>query len=208
MPGFVGVIKSSEDQTGGVIGLDWDKCSGISLLHHWVKSMVKGARIIALSVIVFGLTAAFGFLPRARTQSERTLAGEWLVTSSPINGEVASPRGNTLGFPGRDMLFQQVGDLRTGVVLREDVGHDISPLGVWRVNGDRFSATFQLWCPDSNGPCGSIVMRGEFVRDDRIRGTMAAFFDVEDPNQPTGFDTWAFSFRGDRVSLGSTGGSN
>ena len=97
------------------------------------------------------------------------------------------------------MVFEQQGDLRTGVVLREDVGQNVKPLGVWRVMGDDFSTTFQLWCPDTNGPCGSIVMRGTFVRDDKISGTMTAFFDQEDASTPTGFDTWTFSFVGNRV---------
>lgn len=165
---------------------------------------MKATRFAALLVVVLGVAASSFVTPKARMQSERTLAGEWIVTSTPINGETTSPRGNTLGFPDRDMFFQQEGDLRTGVVLREDAGPDVKPLGVWRVNGNRFSTTFQLWCPDSNGPCGTIVMRGEFVRDDRIRGTMTAFFDVEDSRTPTGFDTWTFSFRGDLVAAGAT----
>ena len=172
---------------------------------------MKVTRFAAFIVIVCGVAAGSFVTPKARTQSERTLAGEWIVTSSPINGQVASPRGNTLGFPDRDMFFEQDGELRTGVVVREDAGPNVKPLGVWRVNGDRFSTTFQLWCPDTNGPCGSIVMRGEFVRDDRIRGTMTAFFDVADESSPTGFDTWTFSFRGDLVPAGATGsagGSN
>lgn len=144
----------------------------------------------------------------ATMQTERTLSGEWIVKSSPINGQMFSPRGISLGFPDRDMLFEQLGDLRTGVVLREDVGHDVRPLGVWRVMGDQFSATFQLWCPDTDGPCGSIVMRGQFVRDDKINGTMTAFFDQPDDNTPTGYDTWTFSFVGNRVPSSSNGGSN
>jgi hypothetical protein len=141
-------------------------------------------------------------------QTDRTLSGEWIVKSSPIDGKMTSPKGITLGFPDRDMVFEQEGDLRTGVVLREDVGHDVRPLGVWRVMGDQFSATFQLWCPDTNGPCGSIVMRGQFVRDDKINGTMTAFFDQEDDNTPTGYDTWTFAFVGNRVASGGNGGSN
>jgi hypothetical protein len=166
---------------------------------------MKAPRFAALIIIVLAVAASSVVTTNARMQSERTLAGEWLVTSTPINGETVSPRGNTLGFPDRDMFFEENGDLRTGVVLREDAGPNVKPLGVWRVNGNRFSTTFQLWCPDSNGPCGSIVMRGEFVRDDRIRGTMTAFFDVEDPRSPTGFDMWTFAFRGDLVAPAGTG---
>ncbi|HSO75210.1 MAG TPA: hypothetical protein VLU47_10255 [Blastocatellia bacterium] len=167
--------------------------------------MGKSIRIVVLLLTVLWLSSGYSINPKARAQSERTLAGEWIVTSSPINGQAFSPRGNTLGFPERDMLFEQDGVLRTGSVLREDVGDDVKPLGVWRVDGDRFSATFQLWCPDSSGPCGSIVMRGEFVSDDRIRGTMTAFFDITEPSNPTAVDTWTFNFRRNLVAGSGTG---
>jgi hypothetical protein len=142
-------------------------------------------------------------MPRAATQSLFTLDGEWLMVSTPINGQSFSRMGNSLGFPDRDMVFQEEGDLRTGVVLREDVGPDVRPLGVWRVNGTLFSASFQLWCPDPTSTCGSVVMRGEFLRDDRVKGTMTVFFDTPDPTTPTGLDTWVFNFRGDRIAQGS-----
>jgi hypothetical protein len=161
--------------------------------------MLKRIRLITSSLIVLLILAASTFNPKAAAQVERTLVGEWIMTSTPINNELLSRMGNTLGFPDRDMVFEQEGDLRTGVVLREDAGTNVKPLGVWRVSGDRFSATFQLWCPDSSQPCGTIVMRGEFVRDDRVRGTMTAFFDEDDDTRPTGYDTWTFSFRGDRI---------
>jgi len=157
-------------------------------------------RLLALGAIACCvISTSIGKPIEVTSQTERTLAGEWIVRSSPIDGKTASPKGITLGFPERDMVFEQQGDLRTGVVLREDVGQNVKPLGVWRVMGDDFSTTFQLWCPDTNGPCGSIVMRGTFVRDDKISGTMTAFFDQEDASTPTGFDTWTFSFVGNRV---------
>src|SRR5437773_10177659 len=124
--------------------------------------MLISAKIVLLVVIV--LTMAAGSVETSTAQQgEHSLAGEWIVTSSPINGQMTSPKGVTLGFPDRDMVFEQQGDLRIGVVLREDVGQNVRPLGVWRVTGDQFSTTFQLWCPDAAGPCGSIVMRGQFV---------------------------------------------
>lgn len=165
--------------------------------------MLKRIRLITLSVIAVFILSVSTFTPKATMQSERTLVGEWIMTSTPINDEIFSRMGNTLGFPDRDMIFEQQGELRTGVVLREDAGSNVRPLGVWRISGDRFSATFQLWCPDSSQPCGTIVMRGEFVRDDRVKGTMTAFFDESDATRPTGYDTWTFSFRGDRVSGGT-----
>lgn len=168
----------------------------------------RATKLAALLVICFCVVQASAGRPRARLQSEFSLAGEWIVKSSPINGQTSSPRGLTLGFPDRDMVFEQQGDLRTGVVLREDVGQNVRPLGVWRIMGDQFSTTFQLWCPDDNGPCGSIVMRGRFVRDDKISGTMTAFFDQPDDSTPTGYDSWTFSFVGNRVAGGATGGSN
>ena len=167
----------------------------------------KAPKLIALFVIFFCVAQASAGRSNV-TQSTFSLDGEWLVKSSPINGQTSSPRGLTLGFPDRDMVFEHQGDLRTGVVLREDVGHDVRPLGVWRVTGEQFSTTFQLWCPDENGPCGSIVMRGHFVRDDKISGTMTAFFDLSDSSSPTGYDTWTFSFVGNRVADGATGGSH
>src|SRR3954468_22628353 len=45
--------------------------------------------------------------PQAGAQTERTLAGEWIMVSSPINGENFSRLGNSLGFPDRDMVFTQ-----------------------------------------------------------------------------------------------------
>jgi hypothetical protein len=164
--------------------------------------MLKSTKLVALGAVFFAVAAASIGTSTARSQGERSLAGEWIVTSKPINGQMASPKGISLGFPDRDMVFEQQGDLRTGIVLREDVGANVHPLGVWRVDGDQFSSTFQLWCPDSNGPCGSIVMRGNFVTDDKIRGTMTAFFNVSDANTPTGYDTWTFSFVGNRVGGG------
>lgn len=169
--------------------------------------MLRSTKLVALAVILFTVAAASVGTSTATMQGERSLAGEWIVTSSPINGQMASPKGVTLGFPDRDMVFEERGDLRTGVVLREE-GLNIRPLGVWRINGDQFSTTFQLWCPNADGPCGSIVMRGQFVRDDKINGTMTAFFDVFDDNTPTGYDTWTFSFVGNRVAPAATGGSN
>ena len=160
-------------------------------------------RFIALLIVVVSVALALTN-PHVVAQGEFTLDGEWIVRSSPINGQLTSPKGTTLGFPDRDMVFDQQGDLRTGVVLREDVGQNVRPLGVWRVMGDQFSATFQLWCPDANGPCGSIIMRGRFVRSDKISGTMTAFFDQPDDRTPTGYDTWTFAFVGNLVAGGST----
>jgi len=169
--------------------------------------MSRSLRPFALAVVIFVVGVASIGGSAARMQAERKLAGEWIVSSSPINGQTFSPQGVSLGFPDRDMVFEQQGDLRTGVVLREDVGQDVKPLGVWRINGDQFSTTFQLWCPNEDGPCGSIVMRGQFVRDDKISGTMTAFFTVTDESTPTGYDTWTFSFVGNRIAP-QQGGSN
>jgi len=138
--------------------------------------------------------------PGASMQTERTLVGEWRTTWAPINNELFSRKGNTIGFPDRDMFFEQQGELRTGFVNREDAGPDVKPLGVWRINGNRLSATFQLWCPDTTQPCGSIVMRGEFLNGDRVRGTATVFFDEPDDKRPTGYDTLAMTFRGERLS--------
>ena len=135
---------------------------------------------------------------RLRQSTTFTMVGEWIVKSQPINGQNFSRKGNTLGFPDRDMVFTEDGDLRTGMVLREDVGPEVRPLGVWRVQGSSFSTAFELWCPDPTGPCGSVIMRGSFSNPDTISGTMTVFFEVEDDTTPTGLDTWVFSFTGKR----------
>jgi len=162
----------------------------------------RNLRICLLVTIALVLVGGSSLAPRAAMQSQFTLDGEWIMVSTPIDGQVFSRMGNSLGFPDRDMIFQEQGDLRTGVVLREDVGPNVKPLGVWRVNGENLSATFELWCPDPTTTCGSVVMRGHFVRDDRVRGTMTVFFDTPDDTRPTGLDTWIFNFTGDRVSQG------
>jgi hypothetical protein len=171
--------------------------------------MHRASRLIAFGIILFCVAQGSAGRPNAiNMHDEFSLAGEWIVRSSPIDGQMTSPKGLTLGFPDRDMLFEHQGDLRTGVVLREDVGQNVRPLGVWRVMGDEFSATFQLWCPDTSGSCGSIVMRGKFVRSDKINGTMTAFFDESDERTPTGFDSWTFSFGGNRLTDGAAGGTH
>jgi hypothetical protein len=157
-------------------------------------------KAILLSVVVFLIAG----LKASGQQSQRTLVGRWMISSAPINNEIVSRKGNSLGFPDRDMTFEQRGDIRTCFVSREDIGRNVKPLGVWRISGDRFSATFQLWCPDDNQTCGSVVMRGVFVDDDKVKGTMTVFWDEEDETRPTGYDTWTFSFSGRRISGGGS----
>ncbi len=166
--------------------------------------MRKRRRFIIPLAAIFVFVSGSVITPKAMMQSGHTLVGEWIMKSTPIDGVTASRLGNSLGFPDRDMVFTEDGSLRDGVVLREDQGPDVRPLGTWRLMGERFSATFQLWCPDSNGPCGSVIMRGKFLDEDSVKGTMTVFFDVGDSTRPTGYDTWVFSFRGNR----KTGGSN
>src|SRR5215469_10560048 len=131
---------------------------------------------LAIVVAIPLTTATLGRSPRPQSGS-LTLSGEWIVKSQPINGHTVSPKGNTLGFPDRDMFFFQDGDLRTGMVVREDIGADVKPLGVWRVQGSNLSTAFELWCPDSNAPCGSVIMRGTFSDPNTISGTMTVFFE-------------------------------
>jgi hypothetical protein len=166
--------------------------------------MIGSMRLVALLAVTISAAAISApKTPAAMQLPGFTLEGEWLMVSTPIDGQLASRLGNSLGFPDRDMVFERNGDLKTGTVLREDVGTNVRPLGVWRVNGSRFSATFQLWCPDGSPTCGTVVMRGEFTREDRVRGTMTVFFDTPDPTRPTGLDTWVFNFRGDRIAGGT-----
>lgn len=167
----------------------------------------RNRKIGSLMVLALALMVASALAPppRATAQSERILIGEWWTRWSPIDGQLFSRKGNTLGFPDRDMFFTKQGDLRSDLricfVNREDQGPDVKPLGVWRTNGNRVSATFQLWCPDDTQPCGSIIMRGEILGSDRMRGTATAFFDEADEQRPTGYDTFPMSFRGDLVVM-------
>src|SRR5260370_22125032 len=133
----------------------------ILLVSSEVETMYRAILLVAFVVIVLIVAPASLRTTAANSmQSEHSLPGEWIVVSSPIDGKMASPKGTTLGFPERDMVFDQQGDLRTGVVLREDVGQNVRPLGVWRVMGDQFSTTFHVGCPDAHGPCGSIGIVG------------------------------------------------
>ena len=153
--------------------------------------------VVAAAVAIMLTTAIPGRSVRSQSDSF-TLAGEWIVKSQPLNGQTVSRRGNTLGFPDRDMVFAQEGDLRTGMVLREDIGPEVRPLGVWRVDGNNLSSAFELWCPDPSTACGSVIMRGSFSDQNTISGTMAVYFEVEDDTTPTSLDTWVFSFTGTR----------
>ena len=135
--------------------------------------------------------------------SERTLKGEWVLTFSPIDGQVASRKGNSLGFADRHIEFDEQNGLRTSIVTREDVNPNLHPLGVWRISGDDFSTTFQLYCLTPGLACGTVTLRGRFTDTDKIRGTAAVFFEQEDETRPTGLDTWTMSFRGLRTSGGN-----
>ncbi|HEU4391925.1 MAG TPA: hypothetical protein VFV34_29330 [Blastocatellia bacterium] len=157
---------------------------------------MRRAIITACIAMMAGCTFLLS-TPGARSQSSFTLVGSWDMTFSAVNGELISRKGNTLGFPDREMTFVQEDGENRGFVTREDFA-DVRPLGVWRVDGTRFSATFQLWCPDEDDPCGSVIMRGEFIDETRVRGTAATFFDEDDETRPTGFDTWPNTFRGSK----------
>ncbi|HKE56744.1 MAG TPA: hypothetical protein VKB46_08585, partial [Pyrinomonadaceae bacterium] len=75
---------------------------------------MKSTALVRVAVIIFSILGLSLEAPTAKLQTEHTLAGEWLVTSSPINGQTASPKGVSLGFPDRDMVFEQQGDIRIG----------------------------------------------------------------------------------------------
>jgi hypothetical protein len=160
--------------------------------------MLRIAVVVAGVVLLLG--ASFG--RKAEAQSNFTLAGEWILSFSPINGQIQSKFGNTLGFADRDITFNQVGGLFTAIVDREDLGPSVKPMGDWRVSGDTFSATFELWCPDPASVCGTVTLRGSFSNTSRINGTATVFFEQQDPTTPTGLDTWTMAFTGRQVSGG------
>jgi hypothetical protein len=158
--------------------------------------MLRIVAVVAGVALLFG--ASFG--RNASAQSDFTLAGEWILSFSPINGQLQSKFGNTLGFADRDITFNQDGSLLTAIVDREDLGPSVKPLGDWRVAADSFSATFELWCPDPGSVCGTVTLRGSFVNNTKINGTATAFFEQEDPSTPTGLDTWTMQFTGRQIA--------
>lgn len=155
---------------------------------------------VGILALAFVLMLAPGPSAHPVQESGFTLVGDWKVLSTPINGQEVSPKGNTLGFPVRDMVFAQSGTLNTGMVLREDIGPNVKPLGVWRIDGSNLSCAFQLWCPDAGEICGSVVMRGSFSDTEHISGTMAVYFTTPDDSTPTGLDTWVFAYTGTKVN--------
>jgi len=160
--------------------------------------MLRVVAFVAGVVLIFG--ASIG--RKAVAQSDFTLAGEWILSFSPINGQLTSKFGNTLGFADRDITFNQDSSLFTAIVDREDLGPSVKPLGDWRVSGDNFSATFELWCPDPASVCGTVTLRGSFVNNTKINGTATVFFEQDDPTTPTGLDTWTMQFTGRQVAGG------
>ena len=103
--------------------------------------MNNRAILVLLAAAMVVAAGTMTSIPKAAAQTEFTLAGgTWVIVSSPIDNEVVSRMGNTLGFPERHMVFSEDGGLRTGQVNREDAGPNVKPLGVWRINGNRFSA--------------------------------------------------------------------
>jgi hypothetical protein len=160
--------------------------------------MLRVAAFVAGVVLIFGVS----FGRKAVAQSNFTLAGEWILSFSPINGQLTSKFGNTLGFADRDITFNQDSSLFTAIVDREDLGPSVKPLGDWRVSSDNFSATFELWCPDPASVCGTVTLRGSFVNNTKINGTATVFFEQDDPTTPTGLDTWTMQFTGRQVAGG------
>ncbi|PYP88722.1 MAG: hypothetical protein DMF61_05935 [Blastocatellia bacterium AA13] len=163
------------------------------------RSVIRLLLITIASLILCNAVPSTGF-----TQStEKTLKGEWALSFSPIDGQLLSRKGNSLGFSDRHIQFDEEQGLRTSIVTREDIDPTLHPLGDWRINGDSFSATFQLYCITPDLACGTVTLRGRFTDIDKIRGTATVFFEQEDTSTPTGLDTWTMSFRGLRTSGGS-----
>src|SRR5215472_3408963 len=101
------------------------------------RSMVRIVAVVAgVVAVVAGVVLLFSasFGRKASAQSDFTLTGEWILSFSPINGQIQSKFGNTLGFADRDITFNQDGSLLTAIVDREDLGPSVKPLGDWRVS--------------------------------------------------------------------------
>jgi len=157
--------------------------------------------VLAAAVLITGGAASGS--KRPAQSAGQTLVGDWILSFSPINGQNFSRLGNTLGFADRDIAFDAQGGLQTAVVTREDLNTSLHPLGAWRVMGDQFSATFELWCEGATAPCGTVTLRGSFTDVGKVKGTATVFFEQDDSTTPTGLDTWTMAFRGNQAAGGA-----
>lgn len=148
---------------------------------------MQKAHICVLLIIIasVGLTS---FRPRASADAPLTMKGMWNIDFIVPD----SPKGNRFGIPHRhDFDFREENGVCRVYSLDD---FDVRVPGTWRVSGDQFSATFELYC--INATCGTILMRGAFDSRTQISGQAIIFWDSPDNTTPTGYDTVSGTFTG------------
>jgi hypothetical protein len=147
----------------------------------------------ALALLAAGGMPAGGSRAQGNEQAMRRMLGTWA-----INFVVrVSPKGNDFNLPHRHKFDFVEDDGEQTVTAREIL--NIRVPGSWRLSetGEEFSATFELTCGEGI-TCGTVLMRGGFESDGHMSGRAIIFWDTPDDSTPTGFDTVAGTFTGEK----------
>jgi hypothetical protein len=154
--------------------------------------------------VYFAALAALLFLALSAAPNRRSLAYQdeaavrRMLGTWAINFVVrVSPKGNDFNLPHRHKFDFVLDDGEQTVTAREIL--NIRVPGSWRLSevGDEFSATFELTCAEGV-TCGTVLMRGGFESDDHMSGRAIIFWDTLDTTTPTGYDTVAGTFTGEK----------
>ncbi|HEX5735767.1 MAG TPA: hypothetical protein VF131_23270 [Blastocatellia bacterium] len=129
-------------------------------------------------------------LPDAATH----LPGTWAINF--VAPEV-SPKGNRFDQPHRHRFSFSDTDGQRITLAREVF--ELRVPGAWRTSGHEFSATFEFVC-DPGLTCGSIIMRGRLEDEHNMNGRIIIIYDTLDSSTPTGRDTVAGTFRGEKCN--------
>ncbi len=155
----------------------------------WEQLMHK--RQLCILLLIIATFGSLGIQPRAHGDAATTLEGMW-----DINFLVSdSPKGNRFGIPHRHNFEFREGNGECTVYSHDDF--NILVPGVWRISGNDFSATFELYC--INAMCGTIILRGSLDSETRMSGRAIIFWDSPDSTTPTGYDTVRGTFTGERL---------
>jgi hypothetical protein len=157
----------------------------------------------AILVGASSLTVA-GSLTVARAQDPLPDAATALLGTWAINfvAPEVSPKGNRFDQPHRHR-FTFSDDNGQRITLAREV-FDLRVPGAWRASGHEFSATFEFVC-EPGLTCGSIIMRGRLEDDHNMNGRIIIIYDSADNSTPTGKDTVAGTFRGEKCNDKTTG---
>ena len=158
-------------------------------------------------LIVFLATAILvgaSSLSIARAQDPLPDAATHLIGTWAINfvAPEVSPKGNRFDQPHRHRFTFSDTDGQRITLAREVF--ELRVPGAWRASGHEFSATFEFVC-DPGLTCGSIVMRGRLEDEHNMNGRIIIIYDSPDSSTPTGRDTVAGTFRGEKCNS-RTGG--